>query len=51
MMIIANQYFKTKDAEGAINHLTKESVDRWQREQGMVDDITIIVAFLNVGDK
>ena len=27
----------------------KESVDRWQREQGMVDDITIVIAFLNVG--
>jgi len=27
----------------------KESVERWTREQGMVDDITIVVAFLNVG--
>ena len=27
----------------------KEAVERWQTEQGMVDDITIIVAFLNVG--
>jgi len=25
------------------------AVERWQREQGMVDDITIIVAFLNIG--
>jgi serine/threonine protein phosphatase PrpC len=51
MSIIASQYYKTKDADGAVNHLTRESVDRWQREQGMVDDITIIVAFLNVGVK
>lgn len=51
MTIIVQQYYKTKDAEGATNHLVKESVDRWQREQGMVDDITIIVAFLNVGIK
>lgn len=29
----------------------RESAERWQREQGMVDDITIIVAFLNVGNK
>jgi len=29
----------------------KESVERWQREQGMVDDITIIITFLNVGVK
>ena len=27
----------------------KEATDRWQAEQGMVDDITIVIAFLNVG--
>lgn len=27
----------------------KESVERWQREQGMVDDITVIVVFMNCG--
>jgi hypothetical protein len=27
----------------------KEAADRWQSEQGMVDDITIIVSYLNVG--
>lgn len=48
MSIIATQYYKNRDADGAANHLMKESVDRWQREQGMVDDITIIVAYLNV---
>jgi len=51
MHIIVNNYYKQRDAEGAVNHLMKESVERWQREQGMVDDITIIVAFLNVGVK
>ena len=50
MMIIVNSFYQNKDAEGAINFLMKESVDRWTREQGMVDDITIIVAFLNVGN-
>lgn len=49
MTIIAGHYYRNRDADGAISHLTRESVDRWQREQGMVDDITIIVAFLNVG--
>jgi hypothetical protein len=29
--------------------LIREAADRWQAEQGMVDDITIIIAFLNVG--
>ena len=49
MTIIANQYYKQRDPGGAIDYLIKESVDRWQREQGMVDDITIVVAYLNVG--
>ena len=50
MMTIAKQFYPTRDADGACNHLMRESVDRWQTEQGMVDDITIIVAFLNVGN-
>ena len=45
--IVANPFYVNKDAEGAVNYLMKEAVDRWQREQGMVDDITIIVVFLN----
>lgn len=49
MMVIAKQYYPTRDAEGAANYLMNEAVDRWQTEQGMVDDITIIIAFLNVG--
>ena len=49
MMTIVNRYYQNQDADGAINYLIRESAERWQREQGMVDDITIIVAFLNVG--
>lgn len=49
MMTIAKQFYPTRDAEGASAYLVKESVERWQSEQGMVDDITIMVAFLNVG--
>jgi len=45
--IVGMNYFDKRDAEGAASHLMKESVDRWTREQGMVDDITIIVIFLN----
>ena len=47
--IVANQFYDKRDTEGAVSYLMKESVDRWTREQGMVDDITIIVIFLNVG--
>lgn len=49
MMTIAKQYYPARDAEGAASHLVKESVERWESEQGMVDDITIVIAFLNVG--
>ena len=42
-------FYKTNDAENAASCLVRISVDRWMREAGMVDDITIIVAFLNVG--
>ena len=49
MMCIVNGFYQQKDADGAVNFLMKESVDRWTREQGMVDDITISIAFLNVG--
>lgn len=49
MMIIAKQFYPMRDADGAASFLMKEAVERWQTEQGMVDDITIIVAFLNVG--
>lgn len=49
MNIIASQFYQSKDADGACNYLVREAAERWQMEQGMVDDITIIVAFLNVG--
>ena len=50
MHTIVKSYYKNRDAEGAVNFLMKESVNRWTREQGMVDDITIIIAFLKVGN-
>lgn len=49
--IVGNLYYDKRDAEGAANHLMKEATERWQREQGMVDDITIIVVFLNISDE
>jgi serine/threonine protein phosphatase PrpC len=29
MMLIAKQYYPTRDADGATAHLVRESVDRW----------------------
>lgn len=48
-MIIAKQFYQSKDADGAASYLAKVATERWTQEQGMVDDITIVVAFLNVG--
>lgn len=45
---IVMQFHPRGDAEGAVQLLMSESVVRWQREQGMIDDITIIVAYLNI---
>lgn len=51
MMTIVKNFYERRDAEGAINYLIKESTERWTREQGMVDDITIIIVFLNLGSR
>ena len=32
MMTIVSQYYARRDAEGASNHLMRESVERWTRE-------------------
>ena len=45
---MSQHYYGRRDAEGVANLLTNESVARWQREQGMIDDITIVVAYLNI---
>ena len=44
--IVKNFYLK-KDAKGAINYLIKEASKRWINEQDIVDDITIILVFLD----
>jgi serine/threonine protein phosphatase PrpC len=41
MMVIAKQFYPSKNAEGACSYLVKEAVTRWQVEQGSIDDITI----------
>ncbi len=49
--MMSENFYSRKDADGAANYLTQESVKRWQTEQGMVDDITIIVAYLHIEPK
>lgn len=50
-IVMSENYYPKKDSEGAATHLVNESARRWQNEQGMVDDITIIVAYLQIEPK
>jgi serine/threonine protein phosphatase PrpC len=47
-LVMSPQYYNKKDSDGVASHLVNEAVQRWQKEQGMIDDITIIVAYLNI---
>ena len=47
---ILAEHWINGDIEGACDKLVKESVQRWQEEDTVVDDITFIVAFLNVSN-
>ena len=44
---IIKDYYLKNDIEGAINHLYKESSKRWIMEEDVIDDITLIVVFMN----
>ena len=41
------EYYLKNDIEGAINFLYKESSKRWIMEEDVIDDITLIVIFMN----
>jgi len=47
-IVMSPQFYNKRDCDGANNLLMTESVQRWQKQQGMVDDITIIVAYLKI---
>ena len=47
-IVMSPQFYDSKDADAAVGLLMNESVARWQKEQGMVDDITIVLAYLNI---
>lgn len=48
---MSDQFYLKKDSDGAAQYLVKESAQRWTKEQGMIDDITIIVVYLKIEDK
>ena len=44
---IVKDYYIKNDIEGAINYLYKESSKRWIMEEDVIDDITLIIVFMN----
>lgn len=50
-IVMNDQFYARRNADGAATYLMRESATRWQQEQGMIDDITIIVAYLNIPEK
>ena len=44
---MVKEFYLKNDIEGALNYLYKESSKRWIMEEEVIDDITILMAFLN----
>jgi serine/threonine protein phosphatase PrpC len=44
---IVKDYYLKDDIDGALNYLYKESSKRWIMEEEVIDDITLIIIFLN----
>ena len=44
---MVKEFYLKDDIEGALNYLYKESSKRWIMEEEVIDDITILMAFLN----
>jgi serine/threonine protein phosphatase PrpC len=44
---VLREYYEKKDSDGAAQELTRMSVERWQKDHGMVDDITVVVIFIS----
>lgn len=45
---VVSPYWERKDPEGACQRLVELSTENWQREDEVIDDITLYVIFLNV---
>ena len=44
---MVKDYYIKDDIDGALNYLYKESSKRWIMEEEVIDDITLIIMFLN----
>ena len=46
VMEIVNPYFLSGDAEGASEELVRIATERWKKEEGVIDNITVVVSFI-----
>ncbi len=44
-------YYERNSPSGACERVMRESVQRWKREDEVIDDITVVIAFLGGGHK
>ena len=44
---MVKEYYLKNDIDGALSYLYKESSKRWIMEEEVIDDITILMAFLD----
>ena len=44
---IVKDFYLKNDLEGALEYLYKESSKRWITKESVIDDITVIIAFLD----
>jgi len=42
---IIKDYYLSNDITGCCNYLLKESSKRWMEEEGVIDDMTIVIIF------
>lgn len=47
MVSLVAPYYIKNDVEGACDRIVKESTAMWKKEDDVVDDITVIIVFLN----
>ena len=46
VMEIVNPFFLSGDAEGASEELVRIATEMWKKEEGVIDDITVVVSFI-----
>ena len=48
MINIVKKYWYHNNAEMACEHLVRDATLHWKKEDNVIDDITVIIIFLNI---